>query len=223
VVDGLQLVGQGIDAGHAGGELGVVGVGQADTGRFGGQAKAQWIALEGRSLNLGFRLQAGQVLAAKEAEDEARSLVEGDGFDQHAGRASRLNPYDPHAVGPMGTAQNGADWENLVFSRDAPLLGQISSLACRFCRLVALCSGDIHRPARWGRLQPPIHTVFVLCSQGVSSSSVHTFHNLADRIIPPSVEMCKPVSRRQGLIGGHPHTGRSSSAQRGFLVWGKPG
>jgi hypothetical protein len=46
VIDGLELVGQGVDVGDADGELGVVGVGQADAGRFGSQLEAEGIAVQ---------------------------------------------------------------------------------------------------------------------------------------------------------------------------------
>jgi hypothetical protein len=62
VVDGLELVRERIYAGDTDGELGIAGVGQADTGGLGGQAKAGGITCEGGTISLDFYLQVSQVL-----------------------------------------------------------------------------------------------------------------------------------------------------------------
>ena len=85
VVDGLQLVGQGINAGHADGELRVVGVGQADAGGLRRQAEAGRVPHKRGAARFGSDLQARQVLAFEQAGDEAGLVVEGNGLNQHAG------------------------------------------------------------------------------------------------------------------------------------------
>ena len=114
VVDGFQLVGEGVNAGDADGELGVIRIGQANTGGFGGQTETGRVAVQGWPAAFSFHLQVGQVFAFEQAGDEAGLAVEGDGFDQHPARAARLDTYHAHPVWPVRAGENGTDEGEII-------------------------------------------------------------------------------------------------------------
>jgi len=96
------------------GELRVVGVGQADAGGLRRQAEAGRVPHERGAARFGGDLQARQVLAFEQAGDEAESgvpirVVEGNGLNQHAGHAARLDAHDAHAAWPVRAAEDGTD------------------------------------------------------------------------------------------------------------------
>ena len=91
------------------GELRVVGVGQTDAGGLRRQTEAGRVPHERGAARFGGDLQPRQVLAPEQAGDEAGLGIEGNGLNQHASHAARLNAHDAHAAWPVRAAEDGTD------------------------------------------------------------------------------------------------------------------